>query len=194
MVWMDLALAVVAIVWVPVILAVLVALAAFLAFRAYAKGRVLARMESGVDMVKLGLYKRLANSYAGEFSVDDAKYLAASVVNALFGEPGTEFSIKHPDLVDTKLHLLAELPTKTRQVITDALRVKAAAEFARGTKPRLEVKWENHDHLEVCGNPTSDAMNMGILIPGGSTPSYPDFLGTVEQFLEQSPGKLEEKA
>jgi len=155
-------------------------------FRSRAKRRVLNRMQAAVDMVKLGLYKRLSKEYAADYPVDEAKCLAASVVNSLFGSCQSDFGKQHEQLVEEKVSSLVSLPTSTRQVITDALRAQVTVDYGSGIRPTFETEWTQEGELSIGGDIVVDAMNKGILVKGGTGPSFDKFPLLAQRFLDES--------
>ena len=141
------------------------------------------RMLEGVELVKLGVYARLESRFAREHGGDLAAFLSAAVVNELFSErPGNaramEFSRLNRELITRELRALKR-DEEIRRAVTDAVRVKAVLELARGG---MSVpSWVEHlQRLE----------GLGILIPGGEVPSS-EFALAAARFYESSVGAAE---
>lgn len=133
------------------------------------------RMEKGVDIIKLTLWKIASDDFNRTYAAkgpDYCKSLAAATVNEIFGchnpESNRIFKENQDVIVDEIRHLGINHPDLKRP-ITDALRVTAVTHFMSTGKPT-----DNQD--EVFKN----AMDRGVFIAGGMAPEATAFLKMAE--------------
>jgi hypothetical protein len=135
------------------------------------------RMLKAVELIKLGIFVRLQVRYLAEYGECSASLLAAAVTNELFSACPTtpeaeKFLELNMDLVKVALANLKE-DAEVRQATTRALRVKAFIEMDGSAKisPRSIAPLERIQEL-------------GILVPGGDTPTPDSFLEYASWFYE----------
>ena len=137
-------------------------------------------MMSGVDMVRIGIFGRLAYRYASKMEREKAGLLAAAVTNELFSSspsnPKAEkFLESNRELIEREIYNLRD-DDEIRNAITQAIRVKALV---------LHEKTENTQETLAL---LEKLLKLGILVPGGETPSPDIFLPMALEFYESTPG------
>ncbi len=161
-------------IYIIVIVLVLVA-AAYFWFVRSARRSGLKRMAAGVDIVKSGIAVELLRRYKLKYDDKTAVKLGVAVANELFSDPpGTSeavaFLSENRGLVHDRMRELAE-DGQTREALTQALRVKAMVALAQGKRDRAHL-------IE----PIEKVKELGLLIPGGDTPSADTFFPLVQRY------------
>ena len=128
-------------------------------------------MTNGVDMVKMGTFRRLAKRYKNPYG-DNSKLLAATVTNELFNsdsEKTIEFRDAHIEEVEKEIAELRD-DHEVRNAVTQAVRVMATVEYAEGDP---DVGIAAIDKLT----------DLQILMTGGDAPNPADFLEMAGDYL-----------
>ncbi len=141
-----------------------------------------ARMLKGVGLIQTGLYKRLKNKYMSEYDDRFSGRLAAAVINELlFGLPGREdariFVEENKALIDVKLQELKS-DEEIKYAVTQALRVIALCEYMVDSSKKTLEKWSEN---------LRKALDRGVFIKGGETPTPDTFLPFATDFYNSSP-------
>jgi hypothetical protein len=162
-----------------IIITVTIIIGFWLLYR-YRKKSLLTRMTNCIDMVKVGVCKRLVAKYAETYAPDKVFLLAGAVTNELFSEPpsgerGRDFVESNRALIAQELAKLTE-DYEICMAVTQAVRVKATVLFAEGTQTR-ESLLELLEKLRKCG----------ILVPGGDAPKPETFMPMASAFVCSAP-------
>jgi hypothetical protein len=153
----------------------------WLIIRAKLKANLAAKIEAAVNMVKAGLYERLVTSYSPRIhNLEDAKFLAASVVNKVFGEKpnplsgkaGSDFLLRNEGLINAEVGNLRE-DVFLREVLTQAVRMHTLARQLSGKLTPLEAI----DHLQGL-------QEMGVLNRAGESPTPETFFPLAIRFYQ----------
>jgi len=138
------------------------------------KQRLLEKMTQGVDMVKMGTFRRLAKRYKSQYG-NNAKTFAATVTNELFSsksEKTKEFLDTHRREVEKEIAKLKN-DHEVRKAVTQAVRVLATIAYAKG-EPDLGIA------------AVDKLIKLQILVPGGDAPRYTDFLEMAGNYLVET--------
>ena len=140
------------------------------------KKKLIEKMKLGVDMVKMGTFRRLAHRFKGEYG-EEAKLLAGAVTNELFSVPpatgkGEEFSDRNRGRIREELSKLKE-DHKIRAAVTEAVRVDAVVRFESGEP-------------ETGMYAVEQLAKKGILISGGDVPSPSVFFMMASNYLGET--------
>jgi len=143
------------------------------------KRKLIKKMLSGVNLVKMGLYVRLKSNLTQEYDEDFSEFLAAAIINELFSETpsnpeGIEFLSSNKELVHQEIDKLKH-DEKIRNAVTQAVRVKAIILLAN-----------NQDHSSSHVQPLEKLKDLGILIPGGEPPTPETLLAMARDFSNQA--------
>ena len=138
------------------------------------KQKLLEEMLQGIDMVKMGTYRRLAEKFKIQYG-DRAKQLAATITNELFNcenEISKEFIETYSREVEEEIgKLISDI--ELRSAVTQAVRVMATLEYSKGDPEVGIVAIEKLNSRQ-------------ILVPGGDAPQPVDFLEMAGDYLVQT--------
>lgn len=138
--------------------------------------RLARKAVSGVDVVKVGLYKEFSERFTMKYRGKGKKYcnkLAAAAVNEIFGDYNEEshkiFDENREKIINEIKNLGATKP-ELKRIITDTIRIYIIIKSMLNGKPP-----ENTE--EIFNN----AIERGIFIEGGQAPDIVSFLKTTEE-------------
>lgn len=139
------------------------------------------KMSILVDLVKVGLYKRLKAGFSKKYEDEFAGLLAGAVVNVLFsGQPtdeeGHKFKIENIDIIFEEISKLRD-DQEVRRIVTDAIRVDCTVKHYEN----LNLESDQLEKLSL--DPILKLDELGILIPGGNEPKPDTFEAKVGEFL-----------
>jgi len=148
---------------------------AVVTFYLWRKRALIRKMTAAVDLVKIGLFKRLYSSYVPRMQSDDAASIAAAVVNYVFSEQASKseadrWAHQHQALIERQARRLRE-DADICEAVTQAVRVRTLIAYARG-----EI---NEDRMTAA---LERLKQLGLLIPGGEAPNPGTFLPLAAKF------------
>jgi len=149
-------------------------------FFVHTKKIFLKELMGGVSMVKGGIHDRLHSKFKNKYGDKEGGLLAAAVVNELFSELPTEdeairFENLNKDLIQQEL-LNLKNDVEIRSIITQAIRIKAVIDFAKGERTKATVAAVSIKKL----------LELGILMPGGESPTPKTFLPMAYKFYQSA--------
>lgn len=138
------------------------------------------KMLSGVDRVKIGVFGRLAQRYETKMGREEANLLAAAITNELFSDtpsnPGAQRFLESNRTLIEKEILNLQNDDEIRNAVTQAVRVKAIVSYDKSGNAQ-----------ESLLDPLEKLKKLGILVPGGETPSPENFLPMAVEFYDATP-------
>ncbi|MGO9019688.1 MAG: hypothetical protein ACLQVJ_15205 [Syntrophobacteraceae bacterium] len=161
--------------WTLIPAALSMGFSAFAYSRVRAQEQLVRKIDSAILDVQTATYARLRDKYAKHRLPG---LIAGAVVNELFSnesptDEGRQFAQKHAKLIREKISELKE-DIRLRTVMTQTLRVKAA--FEAGLQLRSP---------EEAMRPLERLSELGILIPGGESPTLDTFLMLVRDYCRE---------
>jgi hypothetical protein len=145
-------------------------------FDMFDKKALAKKMISGVDIVRLVLYKVLTDDFSEKYKEKGEEFyktLAGTMVNEIFGSHTEASQITFDENEQIIIGEIKNLCTKypeLKRPITDAIRVLIQASFMlNGNLPE--------NHVDIFKN----AMNRGVFLKGGENPDPKTFLKVTEE-------------
>jgi|GEM_PF-1062256 len=150
-------------------------------FIIHGKKKLLNKMETGVGIIRLGTYARLKQKYKDMYGEEKARFLAAAVTNELFSEhpsnpEGEEFLKANKALIERELSNVKN-DEEICNAVTQAVRVQVIVDCERGIRSKESLL----DSLDKI-------TKLGVLVPGGVTPSPKTFLLMANEFYQSING------
>ena len=126
-------------------------------------------MSLAVDLVKVGLFARIARKFESDYGREEAGLLAAAITNKLFFEcasnpEGQEFSEANEDSIWREIDILME-DEATRNIISQAIRVKATLSYAQSSQVDYEFLLHVAKLNEIGWKMPSEAPSPDKFIP-----------------------------
>jgi len=133
-------------------------------------------MLAGVDMVKMGIFTRLAQRLQAQHTERTADLLAAAVVHELFseipsGSPAQDFLKSNYEIVERELSKIKD-DSEICRVVTQAVRMKVL------------MSYEQRENVEESLAALEKLKKLGILVPDVETPTPSTFLSMAREFRQ----------
>ena len=140
------------------------------------KKRLFRKMLSSVDMVKMGIFTRLAQRLQAQYTEQTADLLAAAVVHELFseipsGQLAQDFLKSNYEIVERELSKIKH-DSEICRAVTQAVRV------------RVLMSCEQRRNVEKSLAALEKLEKLGILVPGVETPTPSTFLSMAHEFWQ----------